>query len=156
MNWCIKTFSELSGTEVYELLKLRSAIFVVEQKCIFLDMDDYDFNMDHILGYEEDKLIAYCRVSGPGVIYTEGTIGRVVTDTNSRIKGIGHQLMKQAVELFDRKYPYDANRIMAQYHLTPFYAQYGFVMKGDAFWEDRILHNYMVRPPAINNIEINK
>lgn len=145
MQWNIKPFDALSGREVYELLKLRSKIFVVEQKCLFLDMDDFDYQCYHLLGMEQDRLVAYVRIAPPGVIYKEGSIGRVVADADARTRGIGRIMMKKALDFYDENFPGQPNKIMAQYYLTLFYESFGYVKKGSPYWEDQILHIDMLR-----------
>ena len=97
MNWVYKSFEELNGTEMYELLKLRSLVFVVEQDCVFLDIDDKDQESFHLLGYEDDALVAYSRIVPAGVSYTEISIGRVVTHPSYRRKGLGKELMETSI-----------------------------------------------------------
>jgi len=145
MQWKIKPFDALSCREVYELLKLRSKIFVVEQKCLFLDMDDFDYQSYHLLGMEQDRLVAYVRIAPPGVIYEEGSIGRVVADASARTKGIGRIMMKKALDHYDEMFPGQPNKIMAQYYLILFYESLGYVKKGNPYWEDQILHIDMLR-----------
>src|SRR5687767_3937787 len=97
ISWYCKKFEALSPYEVYDFLRLRSEVFVVEQTCIFLDMDDKDQRCYHLLGYFEKDLVAYTRLVPPGHIYTEPSIGRVVTAQATRRTGIGRALMKESI-----------------------------------------------------------
>ena len=97
ITWQLKKFEELTGIEVYEILRLRSEVFVVEQNCVFLDMDNKDQQSYHLQGRFGDKLIAYVRILPPGLSYTEPSIGRVVSSPSFRNKGAGIELMKNAI-----------------------------------------------------------
>ena len=139
-----KKFLELSITELYEVLKLRSKVFVLEQNCAFVDEDDYDQKSHHVLGFQNEKILAYARIIPPGHYYKEASIGRVVTAKEIRLTGIGKTLFKHTVEKTIALYPNSGIRIMAQCYLKDFYANYGFVERGEAFIEDDILHIEMV------------
>ena len=107
MNWTLKTFDELSNKELYAILRLRSEVFVVEQNCVFQDMDMIDQQCFHLMGYKEDMLVAYTRLVPAGVSYDIPSIGRVVTSPAARGSGIGKQLMEKSIEeairLFGKK-----------------------------------------------------
>ena len=93
INWNSKNFDQLNPYELYDLLRLRSEVFVVEQNCVFLDMDNLDQYCIHLLGYDGSKLMAYTRIVPPGLIYKEASIGRVVTSSSVRYTGAGKKLM---------------------------------------------------------------
>lgn len=138
MDWRVRTFSELTNQELYELLQLRTEVFVVEQDCVFQDMDDVDQESVHLLGYDAAGLVAYLR-------WYEGEhglqIGRVVTTRRVRGTGVGHAIMSAAlVQVGDR-----ASVVHAQSHLHDYYAAHGFVSFGDEFLEDGIPHISMRR-----------
>src|SRR6267378_43395 len=97
-NWTDRTFNELQPEELYAILRLRSEVFVVEQNCVFLDMDDKDQQSYHISAWQNDQLIAYTRLVPPGVSYKEPSIGRVVTAPSTRGTGMGRELMKFSIE----------------------------------------------------------
>src|SRR6476660_2569802 len=97
ISWTCKKFDELSPAELYAVLRLRSEVFVVEQNCVFLDMDDKDMACFHLMGRTEGKLVAYTRLVPPGVAYEEPGIGRVVTDLTVRGSGIGRVLMHESI-----------------------------------------------------------
>lgn len=143
LKFDIKLFSELSTTELYQLLKLRSEIFVVEQNCAYLDMDDKDFVCTHILGYYNDTLVAYTRLVPPTVSYTEPAIGRVITHFDYRKFGFGKQIMNFSIQAIKNLYPNKDIMIGAQSYLLKFYSELGFVKEDDDYLEDNIPHNHM-------------
>lgn len=145
MNWVYKSFEELNGTEMYELLKLRSLVFVVEQDCVFLDIDDKDQESFHLLGYEDDALVAYSRIVPAGVSYTEISIGRVVTHPSYRRKGLGKELMETSIACIEDRYGKQAIHIGAQVYLKSFYESFGFNTISEVYIEDGIPHVEMLR-----------
>ncbi|MEZ5704126.1 MAG: GNAT family N-acetyltransferase [Burkholderiaceae bacterium] len=136
---------------MYRLLQLRSAVFVVEQACVFQDMDGLDFAAVHLLGEvgdtggKSERLWAYARLLPAGTSFAEASIGRVVTSPEARGTGIGHALMRQAVAELHRLWGPQPIRIGAQAHLQSFYRQSGFEPKGALYLEDGIEHIEMVR-----------
>ena len=115
MRWVLKTFDELKPIELYELLKLRSEVFVVEQNCIFLDMDDKDQKSFHLLGFENDNLVAYTRLVPPGIAYDEPSIGRVVTAPEVRRKGAGKLLMQKSIEQIQNLFGHRCTIVLAAF-----------------------------------------
>ena len=148
IDWSYKTFSELGPFEVYHILQLRSEVFVVEQNCVFLDMDDLDQKSFHLMGSFENKLVAYARILPPGIVYTEPSIGRVVTAPSARKKGLGKLLMEQAIKLVYELYGNTSIKIGAQYYLKEFYSSFGFYRISDVYLEDGIEHIYMLKNAA--------
>ncbi|HEX6588430.1 MAG TPA: GNAT family N-acetyltransferase [Longimicrobiales bacterium] len=146
--WTFARFAELSPADVHDLLRLRQDVFVIEQNCIFHEIDGRDPQAWHLLGRRGDDahLVAYARVFEPGVTADEATIGRVVTDPSARGAGLGHALMREAMAAVDRIAPGSAMRLAAQHHLQRFYAAYGFRGVGEKYIEDDIWHLDMVRP----------
>lgn len=145
MNWKLKTFDELTGHELYALLKLRSQVFVVEQNCVFLDMDDKDQQCLHLLGFEDGILAAYSRLVPAGVSYTEASIGRVVTDAAYRGKGAGKELMQASIDKLEEVFGKQPIRIGAQLYLETFYTNLGFNTNSSVYIEDGIPHIEMLR-----------
>lgn len=146
MHWIVKTFEELTNRELYALLRLRSEIFVVEQNCVFLDMDDSDQKAVHLLGYdEEQELVAYTRLFGPGIKYEQASIGRVVTSQKARGKGVGRELMEQSIAAVESRFGKGAIKIGAQQYLQKFYTSLGFVQSSEMYLEDMIPHIEMIR-----------
>lgn len=149
LRWSLKAFDALTPTEMYALLRLRSEVFVVEQNCVFLDMDNSDQPAQHLLGWTEgprSQLVACARCFGPGVKYAEASIGRVVTSPQARGSGVGHALMREAVRALQGHWGVLPIRIGAQARLQAFYEQHGFVREGEAYIEDGIPHIEMLRP----------
>jgi ElaA protein len=145
LNWRLKAFDELSNYELYEVLKLRSKVFVVEQDCVFQDMDDKDKKCLHLLGFADSALVAYSRLVPAGVSYSEASIGRVVTDPDYRGKALGRELMQLSIEKAAEAFGKQTLRIGAQLYLKAFYESMGFVQHGDEYLEDGIPHIEMLR-----------
>ena len=142
-----KAFAQLSTTELYALLKLRSEVFVVEQNCVFLDLDDHDQNARHLLMHDAaGALVGYTRLLPPGEKYAEPSIGRVVVSPAVRSTGAGRRLMAESVRGARQHYPGLPNLIWAQHHLERFYSGFGFVTESEPELEDGILHVFMRLP----------
>ncbi|MFZ1571121.1 MAG: GNAT family N-acetyltransferase [Candidatus Kapaibacterium sp.] len=144
MNFVWKKFDELTNYELYEVLKLRSMIFVVEQNCSYLDLDGYDINSLHLLGFKDIILISYLRLLPPGLKYNESSIGRVTTKIDFRGQGLGKQLMIEAINKSKSLYPDKLIKISAQYHLEKFYTSMGFKTNSATYYEDDIAHIEMI------------
>jgi ElaA protein len=140
----IKPFHQLSVNELYQLLRLRSEVFVVEQNCVFLDQDNKDQQCYHLLLYADDKLAAYCRLVPPGISYPEVSIGRVITSSAYRGTGLGRKIMELAIQGCHDLFGPVAIHIGAQTYALPFYRSLGFVEEGEAYDEDGIEHIEMV------------
>lgn len=141
----IKGFKELSGREMYELLQLRSEVFVIEQKCIYQDIDGKDEKAEHVLGKFEDKIVAYSRIFKANDYFENASIGRVVVAEKFRTKNWGHELMREsilAVELIFGRQPIT---ISAQLYLKKFYESHGFQQVGEMYLEDGIPHIEMLK-----------
>jgi len=141
-----KPFDALTTKELYEILKLRSEIFVVEQKCIFLDQDDKDYSCQHLMLYADKQLMAYARIVPAGLSYTEPSIGRIVSSSAARGKGFGKQLLVLAIENCKRLYGNKPIQIGAQLYLKAFYESFGFKQVSEIYDEDGIDHIDMIRP----------
>jgi ElaA protein len=149
LTWQWTRFPGLRGDDVYDMLALRSQIFVLEQECAYLDPDGLDRQSWHLLGREDDgALLAYLRVVDPGVKYEVPSIGRVVVNPAKRGSGLGHVLMHEALRRCDALWPGEANRIGAQAHLQGFYGRHGYVAVGEQYLEDDIPHITMERPAS--------
>lgn len=143
-NWICKSFRELTTEELYVLLRLRSEVFVVEQQCVFLDMDNKDLFCDHLMGWREDRLVGYSRIVPAGISYAESSIGRIVSSPAARGLGIGRELMRQSIATLYRLHGKRDIRIGAQYYLKEFYESFGFVQTGEIYPEDGINHIEML------------
>ena len=146
MRTVLKKFSELSVADLYELLRLRSLIFHVEQNCAYCDLDNKDQNALHLMGYDEkSNLVAYARILPAGISYKEVSIGRVVTAAGYRGKGAGKEIMKASLKIIQELYGNVPVRIGAQCYLDKFYRELGFVPQGDQYLEDNIPHIEMLK-----------
>jgi ElaA protein len=148
MRWACLPFSALSVQQLYDVLALRSQVFVVEQNCVFLDIDGLDPQTLHLLGTgDDDALKAYVRLIPPGLKAPDALIGRVVTAPAARGGGTGRVLMAEAVAQCERLWPGHAITLHAQAHLERFYAGFGFAAVGEHYMEDGIPHIEMRRLP---------
>ncbi len=147
LQWKSAAFNELDRHELYAALQLRSAVFVVEQDCLFQDMDGADAQAIHLLGSRDGALLAYARCFAPGIKFTEASIGRIATRLDARGGGLGHQLLEKAVDVILKAWGPQPIRIGAQARLKAFYRQHGFDDTGIAYVEDGIDHLEMVWKP---------
>jgi ElaA protein len=145
MTFDFKPFKELTTLELYKILQLRSEVFVVEQNCIYQDIDDKDTMGYHLTCFENEELLAYARVLDPGVSYADySSIGRVCTKQTHRQLGLGKELMQQAILHCQELYPDTKIKISAQSYLLKFYTELGFEAIGDEYLEDDIPHRAMI------------
>ncbi|TAD94243.1 MAG: GNAT family N-acetyltransferase [Bacteroidetes bacterium] len=149
ISWQSKPFDSLSPTELYNIMHLRSAVFVVEQNCVFLDLDHRDAQSLHLMAMVDGALAAYARIMPVGLGYTDYcSIGRVATAAFARGKGLGRSLMQQAIEELYGQYGMVPIKIGAQLYLKSFYASFGFVPHGPVYLEDGIDHIPMLKLPS--------
>lgn len=141
----LKSFQHLNVNELYDLLRLRSEVFVVEQNCVFLDQDNKDQQCYHLLLYADDKLAAYSRLVPAGISYTEVSIGRVITSPDFRGSGLGKKIMQLAIQGCQDLFGLVDIRIGAQIYALPFYQSLGFIIAGEVYDEDGIEHVEMVK-----------
>ena len=144
MNWKCLTFEELTTNQLYQLLQLRSEVFVVEQDCVYQDIDGLDQQAFHLIGYLDEVLVAYSRIFQPKVYFEEASIGRVIVKENSRGKDIGHLIMKKSIQFVQQNLKTTTVRISAQQYLIKFYEYHGFMCDGEGYLEDGIPHINMV------------
>ena len=145
LQWLWLPFERLSSAQLYALLRLRSEVFVVEQACVFQDIDALDQQAMHLLGLQGPDLLAYARCFPAGVTFAEASIGRVVVSRLARGTGLGHGLMANAVHALHRQWGGQPIRIGAQAHLEAFYASHGFADVGKPYVEDGIPHLEMLK-----------
>jgi ElaA protein len=146
MHWELREFGALSRDELYRLLALRQAVFIVEQKCPYQDADGLDARAAHLFAADGDEVVACARLFAPGERRAEAVIGRVVTAPSVRRSGLGRELMRRAVAAVEERHGRVAIWIGAQKYLERFYASFGFVRAGDDYDEDGIPHLPMRRP----------
>ena len=148
--WQWSRFADLTPHALYAALRARSEVFVVEQRCAFLDMDGTDQEAWHLLGWMErggaKALAAYLRLLQPGCKFAEASIGRVLTATDFRRIGAGRAVMREGVRKSAEIYPRHGIRIGAQRYLESFYADLGFLPASEPYLEDGIAHIQMLRP----------
>jgi ElaA protein len=147
MIWILKPFNELTPSELYKILQLRNEVFIVEQNCPYQDCDSKDIYAWHLMGMQEDKLIAYSRLLAPGISYSESSIGRVVSSPSARKTGMGKKLMLESIRQIKNLFNSGTIRIGAQLYLQKFYESFGFIKVGDIYLEDNIPHIIMLKEP---------
>ena len=140
LKWKIKSFEALTVHELYDLLKLRSEIFVVEQNCVYLDLDGKDKKALHLIGDYDGKTVAHARLLDAGISFDNASIGRVVVDLNYRDRKWGHDLMREAIAAIKSNFRKDKITIGAQLYLKKFYESHGFVQTSEMYLEDDIPH----------------
>ena len=149
IDWQWARFNELGLDDLYAVVRLREAVFVVEQNCPYPDADGRDPNAWHLLGWRkygaERRLVAYARVFEPGVRYEEASIGRVVTAPDIRGSGAGKALMAEALRRTESLVPGQPVKIAAQRRLERFYLDLGFQTVSAPYEEDGIIHVDMIR-----------
>lgn len=143
--WKVKKFDELTVPELYQIIKARVDIFVVEQDCPYPDLDGYDQKALHLWVEEEGVVLAYCRIFPKGIKYNETSLGRVLTTEQGRGKGLGKNLISYAVQIIENRLKTSEIRISAQDYLLHFYESFGFVDTGKKYLEDNIPHTEMLR-----------
>lgn len=134
----------MAAIEVYKMLQLRHDVFVIEQNCIYRDMDEKDYNSYHLLAVENNEVQACCRLVQPGVSYNEPSIGRVCSVKQKRMEGIGLKLMQEAMKACAKLWPGTPVVISAQCYLENFYKKFGFESVGKPYLEDDIPHIKMI------------
>ena len=141
----VKTFQELTTQELYDLLQLRSEVFVVEQDCVYQDIDGKDQNALHVIGYKNENVVAYTRIFKPGYYFDEASIGRVVVKDSERQHKYGYDIMKASVKVIKNHYNVSTIKISAQIYLKRFYNNLEFFEVGEEYLEDGIPHVGMIR-----------
>ncbi|SHG00437.1 ElaA protein [Flavobacterium segetis] len=145
IHWKIKSFDSLTVHELYDLLQLRSEIFVVEQNCVYLDLDGKDKVALHLIGEFENKIVAHARLFKAGISFDNASIGRVTVSAAYRDRKWGHELMQQAIAGIQLNFGESKITIGAQLYLKNFYESHGFIQTSEMYLEDDIPHIEMVR-----------
>lgn len=140
-----KTFKELSTDELYAVLQLRSEVFVVEQNCVYQDIDNKDQKAMHIMGYKSDQLVAYTRIFKPDDYFESASIGRVLVKVGERHSKYGYAIMEASINVIEKTYGETKIKISAQTYLKRFYNNLGFTEVGESYLEDGIPHIQMLK-----------
>lgn len=140
LEFKIKRFNELNTVEVYEILQLRAEVFVVEQNCVYQDIDGKDDKAIHVIGYYNGKLAAYARLFQAGDYFELASIGRVVVSPKFRNLKLGHELMQEAIRQVQLQFNTTSIEISAQQYLEKFYQSHGFITISEMYLEDDIPH----------------
>lgn len=142
IEWICKHHEDLGKEQLYAILQLRTEVFVVEQKCAYQEVDGRDLEGDtcHLMAWQDDQLVAYLRLLDPSSQGGDVVIGRVVIAPQVRGKGLGHDLMQQALKQAGKHWPETPIYLSAQAHLQGYYGRYGFVVVGEQYLEDDIPH----------------
>jgi len=144
MTTHIINFSELTSQQVYDMLQLRSEVFVVEQDCVYQDIDGHDDKAYHVMSYQQETLVAYSRILPPGAYFEELSIGRVIVKQGFRKQNLGHELMRKSINFALKAHPQSIIKISAQQYLIKFYESHGFMISGEGYLEDGIPHIGMI------------
>lgn len=148
VNWTLAPYEALSLNDLYDLIQARIEVFIVEQNCPYQDVDGKDRRSLHLWARNaDDVVLAYARITAPGVRFPEPSIGRVITTESGRGQGLGRELMVRAIEAIDAHYPDQPIRISAQQYLERFYSSLGFETVSEPYLEDNIPHLEMLRSP---------
>lgn len=140
----IKSFNELDLDQLYDLLRLRSEVFVVEQNCVYQDIDNKDQKAYHVLAYKNKELVGYTRIFKPGDYFNEASIGRVVVSKKERLHNYGNEIMKISIEFIRVQLHAKTIKLSAQTYLKRFYNNLGFIETGADYLEDDIPHIAMI------------
>jgi len=141
----VKAYDKLTRDELYEVLQLRAEVFVVEQDCVYQDVDGKDELALHVLGYKNNVLVAYTRIFPPGAYFEYASIGRVVVRGSERQHKYGYDVMNVSIEAIEKAFKTTTIKISAQTYLTSFYNHLGFKQVGEGYLEDGIPHIGMIR-----------
>jgi len=146
VQWHVSDFDGLTLNDLYDLIAARIEVFIVEQNCPYQDVDGKDRQALHLWARDHtNQVVAYARITYPGVRFSEPSIGRVITTQAGRSKGLGRELMTRAVAVIEARYPEQPIRISAQQYLEKFYKSLGFVTVSEPYLEDNIPHLEMLR-----------
>ena len=141
----VKTFNDLSAQELYNILQLRSEIFVVEQNCVYQDLDGKDEKALHVIGSKNNQVVAYARIFNAGDYFKEASIGRIAVKDSERKYGYGQDIVKASIKAVADKFGETTIHLSAQSYLKKFYSSFGFKEVGEEYLEDDIPHIGMVK-----------
>ena len=150
MDFVCLPFSDLTNDQLYDLIALRTLVFVVEQDCPYQEADGKDKEALHLLGMEGGQLAGYSRILPPGVSYSEASLGRVVIHPDFRGRQLGYTLMEETMNQIEAHFGIVPVKISAQEHLRNYYGRFNFSQCGDGYLEDGIPHIPMRYEPVPN------
>jgi ElaA protein len=140
LEWKIKRFETLSTKELYDLLQLRAEVFIVEQNCVYQDIDGKDEKALHLIGEDNGQIVAYARLFKPHDYFEQASIGRVIVKETARSQKLGHLLMREAIQVIKSHFDQRKITISAQLYLKKFYESHGFIQTSEMYLEDDIPH----------------
>lgn len=143
-TWIIRDFAALSPGLLYAILQLRQAVFVVEQNCVYQDLDNLDQQADHLMLLRGDTPVAYQRCLPPGTAFDQSSIGRIIVAPEARRERLGSRLVQRGIDHNRERWPDSPICIGAQAHLQGFYSALGFRVIGEIYLEDGIEHIHML------------
>ena len=144
LSFYYRSYNDLTKRELFDIYFLRQEVFIVEQNCVYQDIDQKDYYSYHLMAYDEGILVAYLRIVHPGISYDEPSIGRVLTKIGYRGRGISKNIMQSAIQKVRDVYKHSNIRISAQEYLIPFYTSLNFESVGEVYLEDDIPHIEMM------------
>jgi len=145
VEFSVKTFNEITASEMYQMLRLRSEVFVVEQDCVYQDIDNKDQKAFHVFGFKNQELIAYSRIFDSGDYFNLPSIGRIVVKEEERQFKYGYELVDKSIQYILKNFTEKSILISAQTYLLKFYNSLGFIQQGEEYLEDGIPHIKMLR-----------
>ena len=140
LEWKIKRFETLSTKELYDLLQLRAEVFIVEQNCVYQDIEGKDEKALHLIGEDNGQIVAYARLFKPHDYFEQASIGRVIVKETARSQKLGHLLMREAIQVIKSHFDQRKITISAQLYLKKFYESHGFIQTSEMYLEDDIPH----------------
>ena len=150
LNYLLKVFEELTALESMRIYQLRQQVFMIEQDCLYSDIDGLDPFCFHLLGMQEEQLISYLRIVPPGHHFKEPALGRIIVTPEYRGGNPGLELIRKGIQLCRKTYPNEAISIEAQFPLQTYYEQFGFVALGSVYQVDNIPHIHMKLKAFLN------
>ena len=141
----VKYFKDLTTQELYDILQLRSEVFVVEQDCVYQDIDNKDQEALHVIGYKKERVVAYTRIFKPGDYFEIASIGRVVVSQIERDNKYGYDIMEASIKTIKNQFNESTIKISAQCYLKKFYSNLNFKQVGEEYLEDGIAHITMIK-----------
>ena len=149
MRYTMKKFAQLTNIELYQILKLRQEIFIIEQACIYPDLDNNDENAHHLMAFDDGEMVGCLRILDKGVTFEEASIGRVVVSKSHRGRGVATKMMRQAIDFVRNERREEHIKISAQTYAVPLYEGVGFKVVSEPYLEDGIPHVDMVCDLAV-------